>query len=1191
MFQGSSLEIQRGVKRALALVALVFVCGQVSADIGPKPRSAAAPEHSQLPLLATPSSLLPARSPGTGSEGDKGDTADARERSGDGAHAKSDFLPVDPAEQRPPVLPPPRPDARAVLVGGNWVSLGPAPTYGGQVSVPPDDEVSGAVQAIAVHPVNQEIVYIGAVNGGIWKTINAYAARPSWTPLTDNLPSQSIASIALDPLDASHQTVIAGTGRVSSFGERGDDEVGIYYSSNGGANWTQYGSTSLLGQKLISVAARGQILLAASRNGGLYRSTNGGGAFSLVSGTGNLPAGGVFDLAPDPTNTSRFYVSVAGAAPKVLRSVDSGATWTDVTAGLTGLGPATDNMKLSVGALGTLFLATVNSGRLSRLSRSTNFGANWTAMDVPAIHNGSQGGLHAAIAAHPTGQNLVYLGGDRIANLPFTGNIVVCDANAALLSQCRTTYGGGGANTAPHADSRKLVFDASGNLLVGDDGGIYRRSTPLNLVTGSWSSVIGNLAIMEVHDLAHDRVANVVMIGTQDNGTHLQQTSSQRWLHVLDGDGGDVAIDDLTLGAAGSFRYDSYQNFVEPRRTQYNAGNAFVGVLLYPTIPDPQFVTPIELSVGNPARIMIGGANTVWESNSITGGSPTLVSLGGPGATAIAYGVNGNVSAAYVVKGSSVYVRNGTSFVATASQPAGAQTLTDVAMDPDDRLRVFVIDDNQVFRTTDGGANWQDVTGNLASISSVDFRTIEYIPDDAGDRVALGTRSGVYSVPVTSSTWSLFGIGLPNVLVYDLRYLLASRTLIAGTLGRGVWSAPFPAVNTAPSFTAAATITRQQGSPAGAAVTVGTASDAQSAAGSLVVTPVTGGSATGITIGTTTNSAGSISAPVSANCSATSGTQRFQVSDGSLTNSGDVAINVTPNTPPVLGYPSASIGVGASGSVNPSIPPSDNGTILTIATQSFGTYTGGITASSTTGVITLTNAAPAGTHTITMQIADNCFTVTNVSFSLTVTAAANTAPNFTPAATITRQQGSPAGASVAIGSASDGQTAAGSLTVTQVAGGSATGITIGTIVNNAGTISAPISADCSATSGTQRFQVSDGSLTSTGDLSVNVTPNTSPVLGYANASVGLGAGATLNPSIAPGDNGSILVIGTQSMGTYTGGINASNITGVITLANAAPVGTHTITMQIADNCFVTTPSSFQLTVQPGTDSVFRNGFE
>src|SRR6266496_1946952 len=87
------------------------------------------------------------------------------------------------------------------VIGGTWVGLGPALTANAQVSVPPNNEVSGAISAIAAHLNNANILYIGAVNGGVWRTTNATAASPVWTPVTDTLPSLSIGAIEFDPTD------------------------------------------------------------------------------------------------------------------------------------------------------------------------------------------------------------------------------------------------------------------------------------------------------------------------------------------------------------------------------------------------------------------------------------------------------------------------------------------------------------------------------------------------------------------------------------------------------------------------------------------------------------------------------------------------------------------------------------------------------------------------------------------------------------------------------------------------------------------------------------------------------------------------------------------------------------------------------------------------------------------------------
>jgi len=99
-----------------------------------------------------------------------------------------------------------------------------------------------------------------------------------------------------------------------------------------------------------------------------------------------------------------------------------------------------------------------------------------------------------------------------------------------------------------------------------------------------------------------------------------------------------------------------------------------------------------------------------------------------------------------------------------------------------------------------------------------------------------------------------------------------------------------------------------------------------------------------------------------------------------------------------------------------------------------------------------------------------------------VIGSSNTTPTFTPAGAIAREQGSAPGVAVTVGTVSDAETAAGSLVVTQIAGGTASGISVGGISNTAGTVTATLAASCSATAGTVRFQVSDGSLDGTGDL-------------------------------------------------------------------------------------------------------------
>ena len=80
----------------------------------------------------------------------------------------------------------------------------------------------GAIEAIAADPTNADRVFVASVGGGVWETTNATAASPTWTPLTDQMPSLEMGAIAFDPNDGTFNTLWAGTGRFSNgFGDGG----------------------------------------------------------------------------------------------------------------------------------------------------------------------------------------------------------------------------------------------------------------------------------------------------------------------------------------------------------------------------------------------------------------------------------------------------------------------------------------------------------------------------------------------------------------------------------------------------------------------------------------------------------------------------------------------------------------------------------------------------------------------------------------------------------------------------------------------------------------------------------------------------------------------------------------------------------------------------------------------------------
>ena len=738
----------------------------------------------------------------------------------------------------------------SLAVGGRWTAQGPGPTRNGQVeNILPNNEVVGAIQTVAAHPTDSNILYVGGVNGGIWRTSNATAASPNWTPLSDNFPSLSIGALEFDPTDLNHQTLIAGIGRTSSFGRVGGPLTGLFRTTDGGDNWAQISHPLLANQNISGVAARGATLLAAANltfvgiNGGLFRSVDGGINWVLVSGANGLPAGGVWDLVGDPGNPNRFYVSVLRTG--IFRSNDGGATWTNISSGdatLNGIitQAGNNNAEMAVAGNGRLYVVVVVSGRAQYLGFSDNPTAappTWSAMDLPrtlesngeieGLHPGGQGSIHLSIAVDRNDPNIVYVAGDRqdspfpnfIGARDFSGRLFRGDTNVAptgavpspqwkhlthLNSIAQIPGGGTARNSSPHADSRDMAIVANGDLIEVNDGGIYRRTSPQNN-TGDWFSINGDIQTTEFHDVAYDTTSNTILIGgAQDTGTPQQITAgSTTWRSVATADGGDVAVDSRSLAALNrSIRYSSFQNLGSFRREVYDANNNLISrVFPARTVVgggaplQPQFVTPLELNAIDPVRLVLGGSNSVYESFNQ---GNTITEINGPGANrnAMAYGGRSggvdNLDVLYVGSGSAVFLRTtaGAVLAPTAALPAGAGTIRDVVLDADDWRIAYAVDSNQVFRTTNAGASWTDITGNLAALGIGEFNTVEFVAGDPKDLLLLGTNAGVFVSFSTSgfTSWEELGTGLPNALVWDLDYDVADDVLVAGTLGRGAWT-------------------------------------------------------------------------------------------------------------------------------------------------------------------------------------------------------------------------------------------------------------------------------------------------------------------------------------------------------------------------------------------------------------------
>jgi len=235
---------------------------------------------------------------------------------------------------RPPV------DAKASMnpslySGLTWRMLGPF--RGGRV-----DAVSG------VRGRPHEF-YFGAVNGGVWKTIDAGRI---WTPIFD---SQQVASIgALAVSDSEPNTIYVGTGESTLRDSAGYGD-GMYKSLDAGKTWTHIGleNTQHIGRvaidpknaNVVFVAAIGH-LYQAHPDRGVFRTRDGGKTWQKVLFKNDNV--GAVDVVVDPVNSQVIYASLwntrrppwytyqpsNGPGGGIFKSADGGATWKQRAGGL-----------------------------------------------------------------------------------------------------------------------------------------------------------------------------------------------------------------------------------------------------------------------------------------------------------------------------------------------------------------------------------------------------------------------------------------------------------------------------------------------------------------------------------------------------------------------------------------------------------------------------------------------------------------------------------------------------------------------------------------------------------------------------------------------------------------------------------------------------------------------------------------
>ncbi|HEX2867185.1 MAG TPA: FlgD immunoglobulin-like domain containing protein [Ignavibacteriales bacterium] len=661
----------------------------------------------------------------------------------------------------------------------SWTQLGPG-------------NIGGRIRSIIVDPRNSSVIYAGSVAGGIWKTTNG---GNSWFALDDHMENLSIGSLVMDP--SNPDVIYAGTGEgfANIDALRGE---GIFKSQDAGKTWTRLSSTLSPDFYYVNKLAFDKTtntLWAATRRG-LFKSTDGGNTFNVVTSLPNSSNVHATDIVISYDTPSRIYVAFGLFNTAVIyESADAGKSFQQVfTApgnGRTVLAASASNPKVVY--LSAMKLSD-NTAGIMRVTKDG--GASWDSLKVPgpslsgsSTYTSNQAWYDNIIAVDPQDPNTVYAGGLDFWKSQDGGKTWTQKTNWY-------TYGG---YAYVHADHHAMTIDPSNsnNIYLGTDGGIFKST---NKGSG-WTDLNNNLFVTQFYYGAVDPASNKYYGGAQDNGT-IKSDGGTDWYEILSGDGGAVEVDynnpntiymeyvDLAVykSTDGGQHYTKAMTGIPVSGTDEWSG----------TSDRVQFIAPFAIDPNNPNTLVAGTYRVYKTTNGASNWSAVSGDLTGDGT-----GPSGaKISTVVIAKGNSDVIYAGCSNGVVGSTQDGGKTwntkgtglpnlsTTKIAVDSKDPAAAYAAfsgysDGQKVFKTTDYGASWTNISGNLPNVP-VNCILVNKLDNK---NLAVGTDLGVFTSADGGGSWVQNNDGLANVSVADLDYRDSDNRIFAATHGRGMFSA------------------------------------------------------------------------------------------------------------------------------------------------------------------------------------------------------------------------------------------------------------------------------------------------------------------------------------------------------------------------------------------------------------------
>ena len=667
--------------------------------------------------------------------------------------------------------------------------------------------VGGRITAMTVDPGNTNIIIVGSAAGGVFKSTNG---GTSWEPKTDFAPSLPIGSLRMHP--GNPNIIYCGTGEANNATDVYPG-FGMLKSTDKGDTWNLIGldSSKTIGEIAISpqnpntvYAAVGGGLYSKGQNRGIYKSTNAGSTWERVFFLNDSTS--AVDVEIDPSDSNRVYAAMmqrlrgpsfrkaGGVASGVYMSTNGGQNWSRITNGLPA--PAVDIGRICIAVAPSnpnyvyaLYRKVSNPSAASQdnvfegFYKSTDKGVSWTRMPDGILEDefSNFGWYFGLIEVDPTDHNKVYV-----------GDIDVLRSTNGGTSWTNITDAYSGGFDEQHPDMHALWFDPSNtnNIFNGNDGGVFISTDNGSIWTKSYDLPISQFYASEIdYQLPHRKYG-----GLQDNGSvGTKVGGTDDWEAFYGGDGFVFKVDYTN----SNVMYAESQNGGIARST--NGGNSFNSIRNGVDFARTNWNTPYILDRENPSTLYIGTYKIFRSTNR--GSAWTAIS---PDLTRGANGRLGTItcvtSAPYTGTNRVLYVGTDDAKLSVTTNTGATWTdvtgslpnryMTDVMTDFRDpaiayvTLSGYTLDEPapHVYRTTNFGASWTDITGNLPEVP-VNSIIIEESRDSI---LFVGTDAGVYYTTNLGNTWSAVATGLPNSPVFDINYHQPTHLLVAGTHGRSL---------------------------------------------------------------------------------------------------------------------------------------------------------------------------------------------------------------------------------------------------------------------------------------------------------------------------------------------------------------------------------------------------------------------